>query len=254
MKKIKVRELVFGQGQPKLCVPIAGRTMEEILARAEEAKAARADLAEWRADWYQAAREKEDLEAILEELRKAMGNLPLLVTFRTKAEGGEQEISLEEYGKFLESVLASGKADMLDVELFMGEEFFQAICRKAHKAGVLVVGSSHDFQKTPPREEMVERLCRMQDLGADFLKLAVMPANPGDVLSLLEATWEMEEKYARQPVITMSMGGKGLISRLSGELFGSVLTFGSAGQASAPGQIGAEKLRSVLELLHESLR
>ena len=79
------------------------------------------------------------------------------------------------------------------------------------------------------------------------------PKNPGDVLTLLSATWEMKEKYARQPLITMSMGGAGLVSRLAGEVFGSALTFGSAGVASAPGQIDADRLRSALELLHGSL-
>ena len=92
----------------------------------------------------------------------------------------------------------------------------------------------------------------MQDCGADLLKLAAMPQNPGDVLTLLSATWEMKEKYARQPLITMSMGGTGLVSRLTGEVFGSALTFGSAGVASAPGQIGVQELKAALKLFHEN--
>lgn len=93
----------------------------------------------------------------------------------------------------------------------------------------------------------------MQKAGADLLKLAAMPRDPGDVLTLLAATWQMKECYARQPVITMSMGGTGVISRLAGEIFGSALTFGAAGRASAPGQVGAKELREVLKLLHEKL-
>jgi len=253
MDSIKVRNLIFGQGKPKICVPITGRTKEEILQRTEELKAAAPDLAEWRADWYEDVKQEECLKDILQTLRGRLGNMPLLVTFRTKGEGGEQEIASADYEKFLERVLALEIADMLDAELFMGEELFKRICKKAHKAGVRVVGSSHDFEKTPSRQEIIDRLCRMQELGADFLKLAAMPRDAGDVLTLLEATWEMKKTYARQPVITMSMGGTGVISRLSGEIFGSVLTFGSAGQASAPGQVEAEKLKNILELLHKSL-
>ena len=60
----------------------------------------------------------------------------------------------------------------------------------------------------------------MQDCGADLLKLAAMPRDAGDVLTLLSATWEMKEQYAKQPVVTMSMGAKGAVSRLAGEVFG----------------------------------
>ena len=51
----------------------------------------------------------------------------------------------------------------------------------------------------------------------------------------------------------MSMAGTGLISRISGEAFGSALTFGTAGKASAPGQMDAKELRQVLTLLHENM-
>ena len=53
-------------------------------------------------------------------------------------------------------------------------------------------------------------------------------------MTLLEATLEMSEQHADRPIITMSMASNGMISRLSGEVFGSCLTFGAAGKASAP--------------------
>ena len=115
------------------------------------------------------------------------------------------------------------------------------------------MASSHDFEKTPNVGEMVDRLCSMQKAGADLLKLAVMPRDPGDVLTLLAATWQMRECYAAQPVITMAMGGNGVISRMAGEIFGSALTFGSVGRASAPGQVEVGELKKVLRLLHENL-
>lgn len=253
INKVQVRNVVIGEGMPKICAPIVGRSREEILLQAEKLKAAGPDLAEWRADWFEKAGEKEELKGILELLHGELGELPLLVTFRTGQEGGEQEISLEDYEEFLLEVLASGQADLIDVELFMGEEFLSGIVEKAHRKNVKVIASNHDFEKTPNTGEIVERLCRMQKAGADLLKLAAMPRDPGDVLTLLAATWQMKECYARQPVITMSMGGTGVISRLAGEIFGSAMTFGAVGKASAPGQVGAEELRKVLGLLHEKL-
>lgn len=253
INKVQVRNIVIGEGMPKICAPIVGRTREEILLQAKKLKAAGPDLAEWRADWFEKAGEKEELKGILELLHGELGELPLLVTFRTGQEGGEQEISLEDYEEFLLEVLASGQADLIDVELFMGEEFLSRIVEKAHGKNVKVIASNHDFEKTPNTGEIVERLCRMQKAGADLLKLAAMPRDPGDVLTLLAATWQMKECYARQPVITMSMGGTGVISRLAGEIFGSAMTFGAVGKASAPGQVGAEELREVLGVLHEKL-
>ena len=93
----------------------------------------------------------------------------------------------------------------------------------------------------------------MQDFGADIPKIAVMPTCKQDVLTLLSATLEMSEKYADRPIITMSMAGTGVVSRLTGETFGSALTFGAASKASAPGQIGVNALKQVLDIIHSSL-
>ncbi len=80
-----------------------------------------------------------------------------------------------------------------------------------------------------------------------------MPRSRADVLTLLSATEEMARRWADRPIITMSMGGDGVVSRLCGEVFGSAMTFGTAGQASAPGQIPVEELRVVLNILHRAL-
>ncbi len=253
MNKVEVRNVVIGEGMPKICAPVVGRDKEEILLQVRELCKAGPDLAEWRADWFEGTGDREQLREMLGLLRKELGDLPLLVTFRTKQEGGEQEISAEDYEEFLGEVLASGQADLVDVELFMGTELLERMAERAHERGVKVVASSHDFEKTPNVGEMVDRLRIMQKAGADLLKIAVMPRDPGDVLTLLAATWQMRECYATQPVIAMAMGGKGVISRLAGEIFGSALTFGSVGRASAPGQVEVEQLREVLGLLHENL-
>lgn len=93
--------------------------------------------------------------------------------------------------------------------------------------GVRVVLSNHDFEKTPLKDELIRRLCRMQELGADLLKIAVMPRCRSDVLLLLQATEEMLSQHARKPLITMSMGDLGMVTRICGGFFGSAVTFGS---------------------------
>lgn len=136
----------------------------------------------------------------------------------------------------------------MDVELSAGEQTVKELIRTAHDYGVKVLVSSHDFGKTPPREELVRTMIRMQELGADMAKVAVMPRSREDVLTLLSATLEMYEHHARIPLVTMSMSRMGLISRLTGQLLGSAMTFGAAARTSAPGQIGVEELNRVLGL------
>ena len=137
------------------------------------------------------------------------------------------------------------------MEVFTGGGAAGDVFEAAHSAGLKVIASNHDFNTTPPREEIVSRLVKMQEMGADIAKIAVMPQSRRDVITLLSATEEMTSEHARIPVITMSMGKTGVISRICGETFGSAVTFGSAGRSSAPGQLDAEELEKVLSILHK---
>lgn len=252
MNPIEVRNLKIGEGIPKICVSIIGKTKEEILADAKALLETKADIAEWRADWYE---EVENIEAVVQTagaLRQTLKDMPLIFTFRTAKEGGERAISMEDYEVLNLAVIKSGFADFVDVEVFIGEECAKRIIKEAHTYGTKVVASNHDFHKTPEKAELVRRLCYMQELDADIPKIAVMPQYKQDVLTLLEATVEMHEKYADRPIITMSMSGNGAISRISGEIFGSAVTFGAAKAASAPGQIEVNTLSKLLQNLHEN--
>ena len=253
MNPIMIRGVAIGEGMPKICVPIVGKTREEIVKAAEEIRTLPVDVVEWRADWYEEIFEADVVLDVLQELRRISGKLPLLFTFRTKKEGGEKEIDGKYYRTLNQLVVESGLADLIDVEVFIGDDIVNDLVRTAHENGVKVIGSNHDFEKTPEKDEIIRRLCRMQEMEVDLPKIAVMPREKEDVLTLLAATEEMNRKYADRPIITMSMAGDGVISRLCGEVFGSALTFGAAGQASAPGQIGVKELRQILTVLHESV-
>lgn len=250
---VEVRGVRIGEGIPKIIVPIVGKTREEILAAAESFKEVRLDLVEWRVDWYDDVFDFDKVKETAAALRDALGDKPILFTFRTSKEGGEKAIEPETYAKLNLDIAATGLIDLIDVEAFTGDEIVTKIIDGAHKSGVKVVASNHDFHKTPDKDELVRRLRKMQDLGADIPKIAVMPQNKKDVLTLLSATQEMSEIFADRPIITMSMAGTGLISRLCGEVFGSAATFGAVGKVSAPGQMNAKDLDTVLTLIHNSI-
>ena len=117
----------------------------------------------------------------------------------------------------------------------------------------MVLASSHHFEGTPFVREMSDALYTMENRGADIIKLAVMPQSGKDVCALLEATMERKE-HSNKPMITMSMGQSGMLSRICGELTGSCVTFASGKQASAPGQIKADELKKVLGDIHDILK
>ena len=128
------------------------------------------------------------------------------------------------------------------------EEIVSDLIQKAENADVRTVLSNHDFSRTPEKGEILWRLRKMEQLGADIAKIAVMPRRPEDVAVLLGVTSEAVEMMSC-PVITMSMGGQGVISRMAGQIFGSAVTFGTVGQASAPGQIPFDRLKEILTLI-----
>lgn len=267
MKTVKIRQLSIGEGMPKTCVPVVGQTMKEIQETLDRIKECRVfpDMLEFRADWLEENKLKQQAQQALMRIRQEFAKIPLLFTFRTLREGGRSELSYEQYKELVFEIAKSGLVDAVDIEAFSytggadgtleretQEQELRKLVQEIRQQGCVVIGSNHDFYATPPKAELVNRLRRMYELGVDIAKIAVMPEGVPDVLELLSATEEASADPELCPVITMSMGGQGLVSRMAGELFGSSVTFASVGQASAPGQIELEQLQNILKVLHQA--
>ena len=250
MSCVDIRGCRIGEGRPKVILPIVERAEAAILEKAAQFSTLQADCVEWRVDYFEGARAPGAVARCLAKMRVILRDKLLLVTFRTQAEGGQVALSPAEYRQFLELVLDTDCADLLDIEFFTAGADLPKLVEQAHSAGVAVVCSSHDFAKTPPRAELVRRMVAMQQAGADLPKVAVTPQNRIDVLELLAATAEMADQHPETPVITMSMGALGAVSRLAGETFGSAMTLANPGQASAPGQVSLDIVNEVLDALH----
>lgn len=256
---IMLRGVRLGAGAAKIAAPLVGTTPEDLWHEAEAVATAGVDVAEWRADHLVAARgtvaPPPDVAQILAGLRARLGAIPLLVTVRTSVEGGAVEISDADLTTLLIALVEGAvdedaRPDAVDVELARGTAL-AAVLPRARQHGVAVVVSAHNFQATPSRDAMVAHLEAMAAAGGDVVKLAVTAQDPSDVLELLAATLEASQRLDR-PVITMSMGPAGVVSRLAGEVFGSALTFGQVSAPSAPGQVEVSRLRDAVVLIHES--
>lgn len=248
-KSIQVKQTIIGAGIPKICVPITGITPEEIISQTEHLIQAGPDLAEWRADYFQGVEDHIKVKKMLVTISDKLGAIPLIFTFRTKKEGGERQISLENYVNLNKMVSEIGYADLLDVELFQGREAIEPLIKTIHESGKMVIASNHHFEDTPTLDELLAILADMEQVGADLLKIAVMPKTDEDVLTLLTATSQMR-KLTSRPLITMSMSALGIPSRICGSYFGSQVTFASLEQASAPGQLPLASMKELLQMLY----
>ena len=250
-KSVKIGDLIIGVGRPKICVPLTAKNDEQLLEEAARVAVSNCDLVEWRIDFHEHATDSEVMAYTAGLLKDVLKDKPLLATFRTKAEGGEKAITPNDYVALNKRLMNSKCVSLVDVELFMGEAIVTELVEYANEYDIKVVGSNHDFNQTPTKEEIIHRLCHMQTLGVDIPKIAVMPQCMEDVLTLLGATYEMYAVYASGPIITMSMAELGMATRVMGEWFGSSITFASGHKASAPGQVPLEPLKVILDQIHE---
>lgn len=239
--------------RPKICIPITSVTRDEITDTARRFAALPAEMVEWRVDFF--AGYEREIPAVTKELKEILGNKELITTIRTTHEGGENNGDRFPYQETICKILSEGKTDYIDVEIHRGKEIVSAVVTEAKANGVSVIGSYHNFEKTPSEEVLTAILEEARELGVDIGKAACMPAGTDeeqreDVMRLLSATEKMCEKYPEFPLITMSMGKAGEMSRLYGGLYGSTVSFGCAGKASAPGQIELEDMTSVFDKIY----
>ncbi|MFY1112422.1 MAG: type I 3-dehydroquinate dehydratase [Methanosarcinaceae archaeon] len=185
---------------------------------------------------------------------KAENGLPLILTNRSSAEGGKWEGSEKERIEILKELLTSfsreggvDTADAVDIELSAGEKEKAELISTAKKQGKTVIVSFHDFSKTPSFQEMEKIIEEAFRAGADIAKLAVMPGSMQDVLDLLRLTLNARE--AKRPVCTIAMGKLGKHTRVIAPLYGSVLSYASVESSAAPGQLQANEVKKMMELL-----
>ena len=250
-KAVRLGDVVLGEGMVKICVPVMGGTIEEIACAAAQAAQAKADLIELRIDSLSPMPEQGEAIAACRAAKKAAGR-PVLFTMRTARDGGPGSKDTEAYEALLTAVAQARACEAIDCELSVGEAAFMRIVQAAHAADVKVVGSSHEFGEIGDMQRAAQWLRRQEALGADVCKAAVMTRSSTQVLEAALAMARAGEAIAC-PMIAIAMGPAGVLTRIGGACMGSCLSFGTAGKASAPGQIDAIALRGMLETIHAAM-
>jgi 3-dehydroquinate dehydratase-1 len=190
------------------------------------------DLIELRLDTLKLA--EADLRAGL------TGNtLPVLLTARHPAEGGQGPADAAGRMALIEPLL--DLASLIDVELRSAQEM-RPLVQKAQGRGVRVVGSFHDFQATPSDEVLEGAISFAQPAGLDSVKIATFLNSTDDLTRLIR----IASAPQRLRLSCMGMGPLGRVSRLVLAKCGSLLNYGYLGEANAPGQWPAARLKAIL--------
>ena len=133
MNSIKVGNVNIGEGIPKICVPLVASTGSDVLNEAETIRSFSPDIVEWRVDSYDGDLNPDVLNEILTGLRDTLGDIPLIFTYRTSSEGGSRPIDDTDYISLNEFAVRSRLADIVDIELRIGEEAIADLIEKARK-------------------------------------------------------------------------------------------------------------------------
>jgi 3-dehydroquinate dehydratase-1 len=250
-KKVTVKNKVLGGPIPLICLPLIAKDRSALLQQTAELVRLDPDLIEWRIDGYDQVTDIGACLAALQALKAAMGSIPLIFTCRIHVEGGFKKISQETRLELITTAVGSGNVEIVDVEICNEPAFIEKVKKTTQTGNAKLILSYHNFDKTPDETFIYDKLLRAQDLGADIAKLAVMPKDYADVLTLLGATLKARTGRVNVPIVTMSMGPEGQVTRVAGGLFGSDLTFAVGKEASAPGQIPIGGLRQAMKVLYE---
>ena len=218
------------------------------------------DLIEFRFDYINEV--KVITHSFLRELMSIIPpKIPKIFTFRRKQEGGQYKLSINERLEVLK-LLIEAKPDYLDIEINSESKVLKSLIDLAYDNKVKLIFSYHDFEKSVTYAETAEILNRFEEklkhkLNIDLEKIngsifkIIFTAQVFDdnvqVLNICKELSRQDKKF-----VCFAMSDLGVLSRILCVKFGSLWTYGSLEEKTAPGQIKIEKIREIHQLLFEN--
>lgn len=248
-KPVNIGKKTVGGADVLICVPIVVEEECGLEQAAINTAELCPDVVEWRADYFKDACNPIKVKKALRLLGSIIGEIPLIFTFRSSLEGGFKEVEERIRYEIIRQAIYTGEVDAADIELESSKTGIEEIKKAAEDHDIPLILSYHNYHETPSVEFLFNKVREEVSRGADIAKIAVMPNSEEDVLNLLSATLKARMEMPDTPLITMSMGTLGIISRIAGGMFGSDLTFGAGEKTSAPGQIPISELRASMKAI-----
>lgn len=209
----------------RICAVVAADTVEVMVDRAMEARED-ADLVEFRIDHLVSLEQLEGL--------KGFTALPVVLTLRSTAQGGRNELTGDARRTVQERIIDLGPA-YIDLEFGTGD---MELIAAAKGAGVGTILSFHDFEGTP--DGIADIAQEMAATDADIIKLVTTAGSWSDELALLA----LDQRYTDRGIVAFCMGELGMLSRVLCPLVGGRFTYAFAGRSTAQGQISLSDLQN----------
>lgn len=235
----------------KICIPLVSSDIDEVCEKIK-LSAKKADIIEiWLGEFFSTPEISEDFEEktqkILEQIftaKKEAGDVPLLINVKDKKEKGGFSGSDEQKIFLLQESVQLG-AEYIDIDFEFNPELLSKLKQRIdteNSGKTQLILSAHFFEGTPTFPALKNRVQRMQNSGADIVKIATMPKKNRDLITILRFAENM--KKTNQKFIAMSMAQMGKISRVLIPLLGGEMMFAplTKEEASAPGQICRDEL------------
>jgi 3-dehydroquinate dehydratase-1 len=196
------------------------------------------DIIELRVDMFESL-DTAHIKNVFREVREIF-NKPIIATVRDIKEGGGQEIPnrLEIYRGIIPL------SDVIDVEI-NADDIFPDIRKLCSTFKKILIGSFHNFNKTPDNAALEAIIAKAVAIKADIIKIAVKANSKEDLMNIFSLAMNNRDKR----LITISMGEKGLPSRLFTPVIGSPITYGYIHTPSAPGQFSVIDMMAIFKKL-----
>jgi 3-dehydroquinate dehydratase-1 len=187
--------------------------------------------------------------------------IPIIFTFRRIQERGQYNLNKDERLQILK-LLVEAKPNYLDLEMKSDIKILKIITNLAYKNNVDLIFSFHDFEDTPTYEEIITLLDELKDklvhecyvdlgkINESIFKLIFTPQKFEDNLNILKICRTFSQDGKK--IVCFAMGELGIFSRIICVKFGSLWTYGSLRDKTAPGQINIKTLREIHQLLFNS--
>jgi len=252
--QVKAKDKVFGGDKLLECIPMVSRNKEELLRDIQEIVSHNPDIIEWRIDYYDKLENISHVVESLKQIAPLARDIPILLTFRHVSEGGYKEERQQTRLEVIQATVETGLIDVVDVENANEASFIEKVKEVVRKNHVKLILSNHNFKETPSEQWILDSLKTGKELGADIVKIAIMPQNFSDVVTLACATYRARKEILDIPLITVSMGELGSITRIMGGEIGSDLSFFSSSGSSGPGQINIEDYRCIKDIIQDKFK
>lgn len=247
MNEIVIRGRICSPENPAICVSVTEKDIKAFANKAIEYANAGVDAVELRADFLgnEILNNHDMICQMLKDIRQNIGDTILIFTIRTIPEGGTIDIAESKISSLYKAILESDTVDVFDIE-YSQIKGITELSEAVRRGGALTIASHHNFTRTYSSEEITAMFSSLKNSGADIAKMALMPESEADVENLINSAGDFAKANPDTAVIAISMGALGMKSRISCNITGSMLTFAAIENASAPGQIGFDRIKELL--------